>query len=119
MIQQIKYQTFISQIPLILFGTILFLFPALWNGFPFIFTDTLSYITSGIELTAPFDRPIFYGLLIRTTSIINKIWGEVICQSVLLTVLLLRFANTLFPRLSNGYLYLWLLLVVLLTPAPW
>jgi len=119
MIQQIKYQTFISQIPLILFGTILFLFPALWNGFPFIFTDTLSYITSGIELTAPFDRPLFYGLFIRTASIINKIWGEVICQSVLLTVLLLRFANTLLPRLSNGYLYLWLLLVVLLTPAPW
>jgi hypothetical protein len=108
-----------SQMLLLFSGTLIFLLPAIWNGFPFIFTDSLSYITSGIDLIAPFDRPIFYGLFIRVTGGIIQIWGGVICQSALLTILLLRLSNILFPRMPRGYLYLWIILVASFTSAPW
>jgi len=108
-----------SQMLLLFFGALIFLLPAIWNGYPFIFTDSLSYITSGIDLIAPFDRPIFYGLFIRITGAMIQVWGEVICQSVLLTMLLLQLSNILFPRMPKGYLYLWIILVTVFTSAPW
>ena len=121
MIQLVKNQftAKFSQAPLLLFGILLFLSFAIWNGFPFLFTDSLSYITSGIDLIAPFDRPIFYGLFIRATGAIFQVWGEVICQSALLAILLLKLSNILFPRMSKGFLYLWFLLITLFTSAPW
>ena len=122
MIQPAKFQSALTnsnQILIIFFGTFLFLVLAIWNGFPFIFTDTLSYITSGIELIAPFDRPIFYGLFIRATGAIVKVWGEAIFQSALLSILLLKLSNILFPKMPKGYLYLWFVLIALFTSVPW
>jgi len=119
MIQNIKKINSNNQILIILFGSIVFLLPAIWNGFPFIFTDSLSYITSGIDLVAPFDRPIFYGLFIRSTGLIMKVWGAVIIQSILLIILLLRLSNILFPQIPEKYLYIWLSSTSFLTCVPW
>ena len=119
MIQYIKKISSNTQILIIIFGSIAFLMPAIWNGFPFIFTDSLSYITSGMDLLAPPDRPIFYGLLIRATGMLTKIWGVVIFQSILLTYFLLILSKILFPRIPKIYLYLWISLIAFLTPLPW
>lgn len=35
------------------------------NGFPLVFQDTGPYILSGLRLVVPWDRPIWYGLLLR------------------------------------------------------
>lgn len=104
---------------LVFFGAFIFLLPAIWNGFPFIFTDTLSYMVSGFDLIAPPDRPIFYGIYVRVTNLFFDIWGEVICQAILLSFLLIKFAKKLFPSLSLLSLYLWLLLIAFFTSAPW
>jgi hypothetical protein len=39
------------------------------NGFPILYSDTSTYISSGFELEAPFDRPITYGILLRIFSL--------------------------------------------------
>ena len=110
---------YLNQILAILFGVLAVLFLAIWNGFPFIFTDTLSYITSGIDLIAPFDRPIFYGLFIRATGEIIRLWGSVIFQSALLIILLSKLSNILFPKMPKKYLYFWFSLISFLTCVPW
>lgn len=104
---------------LVFFGAFIFLLPAIWNGFPFIFTDTLSYMVSGFDLIAPPDRPIFYGIYVRVANLFFDVWGEVICQAILLSFLLIKFAKKLFPSLSLLSLYLWLLLIAIFTSAPW
>jgi len=98
---------------------IIFMSPALWNGFPLIFTDSLSYLTSGVELVAPVDRPIFYGLFIRLSNLILDLWGLVFLQSVLVIFLLLKLASTLFPNLSKRTDFIWLCLIGVTTSAPW
>jgi hypothetical protein len=119
MIQLTKYQTAKTQILFILFGSFLFVVPAILNGFPFIFTDTLSYITSGINLVSPFDRPIFYGLLVRVINAFINLWGVVIFQAGLIAFLLQQLSSILFPRLAIAYLYLWLILTAFLTSVTW
>ena len=105
----------------ILFGivSIIFMTPAIWNGFPLIFTDSLSYLHSGVELVAPVDRPIFYGLFTRLSNLILDLWGLLFLQSVLVIFLLLKLASILFPDLSIKNSLIWLYLIGLTTSVPW
>ena len=119
MIQLTTHLATITKILFVLFGSLLLVLPSILNGFPFIFTDTLSYITSGIDLIAPLDRPIFYGLLIRLANRLIQLWGIVFFQAALLAFLLQRLACVLFPNLSKLYLCFWLIFIASLTAAPW
>jgi hypothetical protein len=93
--------------------------PALWNGFPLIFTESLSYLASGIKWLAPVDRPIFYGLFTRLSNLIIELWGLVILQTALVIYLLFRLANSLFPDLAKKIVLLWIIAVGVTTSAPW
>jgi len=104
---------------LVVLAFFIFITPALWNGFPLIFTDSLSYLTSGVDIVAPVDRPIFYGLFIRTFNIIFDLWGAVLIQAVLVMYLLLKLSDILFPKIPKIYSIFWLILVGLLTSASW
>ncbi len=74
---------------LVLLGTLIFMLPAFYNGFPLVFSDTGMYIMSGMELYVPADRPITYGLLLRLWSFLG-LWGVVIFQSLCLAYALWR-----------------------------
>lgn len=109
----------LSLIAIVIFGTLWLILPAIWNGFPLVHTDTLSYLVSGVDLIAPPDRSMFYGLYLRVTTLHISVWGGIICQSVLLVFLLLKLANFLFPTIQPKYLFGWLLLIGLFSSAPW
>lgn len=96
-----------------------FMLPALWNGFPFIFTDSLSYLTSGIDLNAPVDRPIFYGLFTRVSNLIFEVWGLVLLQAAMVIYLLVRLSSVLLPELPRVKVLAWIIFTGLLTSAPW
>jgi len=58
---------------------------AIWNGYPIVYSDTSSYLSSGFELDTLVDRPITYGLFIRLTSLNGlSMWTVVLAQSALL-----------------------------------
>ena len=44
----------------ILLGAALLLWPALWNGYPLVFSDTGTYLSQAINHYVGWDRPIFY-----------------------------------------------------------
>ena len=104
---------------LLILSTVSFMAPALWNGFPLIFTDSLSYLTSGIELVAPVDRPIFYGIYLRFTNYIFDLWGAVFFQSALLIFLLMKFSMSIAPDFRRVNSLAWILASSILGIAPW
>ena len=50
-------------------GALCLMLDAFCNGFPIVYSDTSTYIASGLELETPFDRPITYGLFLRFFSL--------------------------------------------------
>ena len=62
---------------------------ALINKFPLVYSDTGTYIVSGYEFNLPFDRPVFYGLFLRYTSLKLSLWLTILAQS-LIAVFLIR-----------------------------
>ena len=74
--------------------TCIILIPALINGFPFVYSDTGTYIKSAFEGYIPFDRPYWYGAFIRATSGGGlTLWGVAIAQSALCAVYILRVSK--------------------------
>ena len=45
--------------PILLSAAVL-LWPALWNGYPLVFSDTGTYLSQAIERYLGWDRPVFY-----------------------------------------------------------
>jgi hypothetical protein len=85
--------------------SILFLFPAFYNSYPYVFSDTGTYISSGFENIVPDDRPIFYGLFIRHISLSESLWLVVLGQSILLVVALGVLQSIVMVKdLSNRFL---------------
>ena len=62
----------------------------LLNGFPLVFPDTSSYLLSGLRLWAPWDRPIWYGLLLRLLRPIGL--GGVALLQVAMALVAVRLA---------------------------
>lgn len=66
------------------------LIPAIYNGFPLVYSDTGAYIASGFQGTVPGDRPISYGLFLRHSSLATSLWFTVLTQALLLSVFVYR-----------------------------
>ena len=64
-----------------LIGIILLLIPAFFNHFPFVYSDTGTYLTSGFGLILPEERPIFYGIFTRLSSLHISVWCIVAAQA--------------------------------------
>ena len=79
---------------------ILMLF-ALYDNFPILTSDTGTYIVSGFTMTPPVDRPIFYGLFLRLTSLGASVWLTVFFQCLLLAYVLIKFMRKLVPAVTN------------------
>ncbi|MEQ1745765.1 MAG: hypothetical protein ABMA02_10085 [Saprospiraceae bacterium] len=73
-------------IGLLLCGT-LFCFWGWYNGYPFVYPDTGTYVDSGFENYLPGDRPITYGLFCRHISMSESLLWVMLVQGVLSAVL--------------------------------
>lgn len=103
----------------ILAATFILLAAAFHNGYPMVFSDSGTYVSSGFEGKVPMDRPIVYGLFIRHLSLAVTLWGPVLAQSFLLAWLLrLLLLPVLGDRFTGKYLLL-LTATCLFTALPW
>lgn len=70
-------------------GTFCLITDAFYNGFPIVYSDTSTYIASGLELETPFDRPITYGLFLRLFSLNGlSLWFVIFFQGLILSYLI-------------------------------
>ena len=59
----------------------LLLWPALWNGYPLVFSDTGTYLAQAIEHYAGWDRPIFYSLFLLPLHMTLTTWPAIAVQA--------------------------------------
>jgi len=98
------------------------IWPALYNGYPLLYSDTASYVASGMRLETPVDRPITYGLFIRITSIGGfTLWTTIASQAALMVRLIELLLRRLRPysKPAPGALALIVLVLALTTSLPW
>lgn len=100
-------------------GTVLMIWPALYNGYPLVYADTGTYINSCIHLETPIDRPLFYGIFLRITSMQAALWIPVIIQGMLTTWLLQRIIQLLLPETGWKTTLLILTILAFATGLPW
>ena len=82
----------------------LLLWPALWNGYPLVFSDTGTYLAQAIEHYAGWDRPIFYSLFLLPLHMTLTTWPAIAAQALLIAHVLHIVRRTLLPQASVWWL---------------
>lgn len=100
-------------------GAFILMLFALYDNFPILTSDTGTYITSGFTLQTPADRPIFYGLFIRLTSLGASLWLTIFFQCLILSRVLIAFIQKLIPGVTRMQLTGFLLFTALFTICGW
>jgi len=72
----------------VLFGGGLFIWPALWNGYPLLYSDTYVFITQPTPGFFNWDKPFIYGPWMLPFHAWQTLWGVVLVQGILVSHLL-------------------------------
>ncbi|MEX2483710.1 MAG: hypothetical protein WED10_04095 [Brumimicrobium sp.] len=98
----------------VIIGALIMLVDAFYNGFPIVYSDTSTYLSSGFELETPFDRPITYGILLRLFSLNGvSLWLVVFFQALILSYLIFQVVKITVG--NKNYLKYGAILIVLLS----
>jgi hypothetical protein len=62
--------------------------PALWNGYPLVFSDTGTYIDQAILRYGGWDRPVFYSWFLYALHWQVSLWPVVVAQAVIVAAVL-------------------------------
>ncbi|MCC7197684.1 hypothetical protein IT413_05855 [Candidatus Peregrinibacteria bacterium] len=100
-------------------GTLMMMWPAIYNGFPLVFSDTGTFVYTAFTFFPPMERSIGYGVFVRLATLGISLWGVVLVQSLLLVYLIIRSLQLFSPKIPTHVVFLVLLTIALLTPAPW
>ena len=90
---------FISNLALFIGACLVILIPSIINGYPILFSDTGTYILSGMEAYVPIDRPYLYGLFLRMTSLWISLWYTAIFQAIFVNLFILAVFKYAFDSL--------------------
>lgn len=71
-------------------GALLLLWPALNNGFPLAYYDSVAHLSTAAHFRAVPDRPPGYGLFLTLGEVTGTIWVPVFLQALFTSLLLLR-----------------------------
>jgi hypothetical protein len=100
---------------IVLSMTFLFLLPALYNGFPLVYTDTGGYL-SGLHI--PF-RSVYYNIFNWIFDRRVSPWPSVVLQSLTVSYTISQFASALFDITDFPRMFLLAVFLILGTSLPW
>jgi hypothetical protein len=104
--------------PILLAATLL-MWPAFWNGYPLVFSDTGTYLSQAIEHYVGWDRPPFYSLFLLPLHMTLTTWPAIAAQAVLATSTLHFVLRVLWPDSSAWWLPPITSALVIATSLPW
>ena len=102
-----------------LLAAITLLIPAFYNGYPLVYSDTGSYIQSGMDLVIPEHRTIMYGLFIRFFSFNFSFWLVVFAQSLIVSYVLWHITRVINKTISKRLFLIGLALLSWFTGLGW
>jgi hypothetical protein len=97
----------------------LLLWPALWNGYPLVFSDTGTYLSQAIERYLGWDRPVFYSLFLFPLHMTITTWPAIVAQALLVTHTLHLVRRALLPEVSAWWLLPCVGFLSVATALPW
>lgn len=115
----ILHSQWLRHIGFLFLSAAILLFMALYNGYPIVTSDTGTYIESGFTLKPPLDRPIYYGLLLKVTSLGASLWLAIAFQSIVLAWVVRHFIRSFIPAVSEAHLLAFMVLLSLFTTCGW
>jgi hypothetical protein len=95
-----------SAVPILLAASLL-TWPALWNGYPLVFSDTGTYLSQAIHGYLGWDRPVFYSLFLYPLHLRITTWPAVVAQALLAAHMLHLLARVLAPSTSPWWASRW------------
>ena len=93
------------------------IWPALWNGYPIVFSDSGTYLSQATHRYLGWDRPVFYSLFIFPLHLGLTTWPVILVQSCL-TVLVLDRTRRAFG-VSRWWLFPLTAFLAVTTSLPW
>ena len=108
----------IKNIFVILLGALPFVWPALWNGYPLVYSDTNVFISQPAPGHFNWDKPFIYGPWMLLVHGWQSLWGVVLAQAILVSQLLWLTLAVFGPPSKSRFLLLCLVLAVC-TGASW
>ena len=102
----------------ILAGALLLIWPALFNRYPILFSDTGGLLDMGFLPSMGWDKPFVYGPLIAAASLHLTLWLPVLAQGLLLSYTLFLIQRAHAPAAPARHLAL-CAIVALASAAPW
>lgn len=103
-----------------LLSALIIIWPALYNNYPLVTSDSGAYVHNGIRLSTSLDRPIGYSVFILCTSLGVSLWGVVLAQGAISVWLLKRLCKALLgDYYSNPLLLCVVISVSFFTSAAW
>ena len=97
----------------------LLLWPAFWNGYPLVFSDTGTYLSQAIEHYVGWDRPVFYSLFLLPLHLTLTTWPAIAVQALLVAHVLHLVRRTLLPEASVWWLLPLAGAMALASSLPW
>lgn len=97
----------------------LLIFPALINGYPFVFPDTAGYIEEGLDLTAHLPFAMGYALFIRPFAEIGILWPVILLQAFFVVWLIKVLSNSLSAQVAVRNLTLITSLLTVFSTLAW
>ena len=95
------------------------LIPAFYNGYPLVYSDSGSYIISGMDLVIPEHRPIMYGLFIRFFSFNFSLWLVVLVQSLMVIYILWHVIKLVNKTITKSFFLIIMALLSWFTGLGW
>ncbi|HYE51589.1 MAG TPA: hypothetical protein VEB20_18470 [Azospirillaceae bacterium] len=103
----------------VLLAGIVLAWPAYWNGYPLLFTDSASYIGVLNPWGQHWARPIFYSLALWPLHLGISLWPVVVAQGVLMAHLLWLVLRVVGGTVKPGVFALAVLLLAVGSSLPW
>jgi hypothetical protein len=93
--------------------------PALWNGYPVLYFDTVDYVSMGFTWKLPIYRTAGYGFLALAGWAAHTVWATLILQVIIAAYVLFESWRLLTPDLRGWRLAALLAFAFTLTSLPW
>ncbi|HYB10609.1 MAG TPA: hypothetical protein VEJ16_13145 [Alphaproteobacteria bacterium] len=93
--------------------------PALWNGYPLVYYDSVDYVIMPFSWDMPIYRTGAYGVFSLTARLTHSLWGPVVVQSLIVAYVLHEAFRLFTPTIANRALIVGTLLLSVVSGLPW
>jgi hypothetical protein len=97
----------------------LLLWPALWNRYPLVFSDSGTYLAQAVNHFVGWDRPVFYSFFLLPLHLTLTTWPVIVAQALLTAHTLHLVRRALFPATSACWLLPLTATLAITTSLPW